>query len=226
MKKILLLGLALGLLLFGITGTATAYTLNVDFGGSPAYAGLGVAPGDTGTFWNQLYKEGSSTLFYSDNTAATGISVSTTAAAMFTDDKGVIPDNLVNDWLYGQLVWPEHSSFTVTISGLDNAQKYDLYIFGGWPEYDSTYTVGSVSDYVANADGSPFVYHDDYAILQGLSPTNGQIIINVSEYNNSNYPAIGGFQLQAAVPVPPSLILLGSGIAGLISIRIRGRRKR
>ena len=217
MKTKLLAGVTIGLLMHGMIGMASAAILNVDFGlACSIYTGLGAAPDlATSTKWNGLSNLGGSNLLYSDGTQATGIIVSTTASQIYNDGGNL----LVGDRIFVAGSW---TKFDVTISGLSDSSKYDLYAYGSNKNFASTYTVGSVSDYAIGYNNSyPFLLHNNYALLSQISPTSGQIKIVVDRYNPTpNFSAaavIGGFQLQefAPVPAPSTILLLAPTLVGL-----------
>jgi hypothetical protein len=218
MKKCWTSALITGFFLFAIVAMANAApTLNVDFGyaGDFKYNGLGAAPDSpTSITWNHLDFYGGNSLLYSDGTSAKGIGVSTMASQSFSDgDYALVGDRIfvVNSW----------DKFTVTVSGLNDGLKYNLYAYGSHPSYASTYTVGTISDYaLGKKNDYPFLYHDNYALLSQISPTDGKIVINVDRYPGSSAAVIGGFQLQATpVPIPPSILLLAPGLLGLIGFK-------
>jgi hypothetical protein len=92
--------------------------------------------------------------------------------------------------------------------------------------YASTYTVGSSTDYALGyTNSTPFVYHNNYALLTSLSSINGIIDIDVDRYTGSIAAVIGGFQLVenvAPVPEPGTMMLLGIGMLGMA---VYGKRR-
>ncbi|OGR01082.1 MAG: hypothetical protein A2511_00460 [Deltaproteobacteria bacterium RIFOXYD12_FULL_50_9] len=223
MKKQLLAGLTMGLILAGSVGiaSATPIALNVDFGSTDQlriYDGIGAAP-SSGTTWNGImFSSGTNLLKYSDGSSATGISIASTASQAYSDGGNA----LLGDRVFVTGSW---GPFDVTISGLNSGSTYDLYVYGSNTIYASTYTVGAISDYALGGQNLPFVYHNNYGLLEGLNATNGQIHIDVARYSGSAAAVIGGFQLiEYPVPEPATMLLLGMGIAGLAGFRLRRKK--
>lgn len=227
MKK-LLIGLTTGLFLAGAIGIASATTINVDFGnsGTNIYSGTGVAA-DLGTQWNGLDFDGGTNLMDSFG-VATGIGV-TTGASRAWDDGG---NALLSDRIFVAGTWDD---FNVDLSGLNDLSTYDLYLYGSNAAFASTYTSGGVSDYALGVQTNPWVLNDNYALLSNLSSASGLLSFNVDRYgSNSGAAVIGGFQLvetafvpesttSTPVPEPTTMLLFGTGLAGLATV---GRRRR
>lgn len=221
MKKKLLTGLITGLFLAVAAGSAMALptAVNVDFGSASQtlYNGAGAAF-VTGNIWNGLSFTGGSNLLDS-NGMVTGVSVSTTASQAYSDGGNA----LLGDRVFVAGSW---TAFDVYISGLNNSSTYDLYLYGSNTNYASTYTVGSSTDYALGYNNStPFVYHNNYALLTSISSINGIIDIDVDRYAGSRAAVIGGFQLVenvAPVPEPGTMMLLGIGMLGMA---VYGKRR-
>jgi PEP-CTERM motif len=203
--------------------------LNVEFG-QPGidYTGLGAAPG-TGTVWNYItapnYFSGpgilldSTGLSYSDGTAATGITITTTVAvSSYSNGPGLTDNRLFTTG--GDPPADVTNPFSLTISGLDPTKTYELYAFGSGSNLSTTYTVGSTSDYAYGQLGDiyPFTLHRDYGLLTGLTAPSGTLTINLSPYGSSQASVFGAFQLATAssVPEPASITLALFGGGGVL----------
>jgi hypothetical protein len=212
--------------------------LNVEFG-EPGigYSGLGAAP-DAGTVWNYVtapnFFSGPGVLLdatglsYSDGTAATGITITTTVAVSSYSNGSGLTDNRIFT-TGGDPAANITNPFSLTISGLDPTKTYDLYAFGSGSNLATTYTVGSTSDYAYGQLGDvyPFTLHTDYGLLSGLNASTGTLTINLSSYGTSQASVFGAFQLVSAnaVPEPSTFVSATIGIA-IAGVTVYGRRRR
>jgi hypothetical protein len=115
-----------------------------------------------------------------------------------------------------------------------NSTSGDIQVTGfsaGYPEgtsVDSDYPNSSII--LTNADGDTLVLGDDTYYLYITDSSGTAISYTVSEINGHQYwfaSADGDYFAQIdvdAVPIPPSALLMGSGLIGLIGFGVRRRR--
>ena len=234
-------------LLVGVSSTASASTVNLNFGfagQSPTqeYTGLGVAPDAGGnTLWNLADENNltQSNLTASDNTP-TGIGFSLNGA----DNDAPYQQGHADISLY-QLGFrnnPNGGQGTLTINGLDNSKTYDFYAYAqvnhSNPNIDlrgGTFTIGGTSHTASATTNPPGGNHStfeegvNYVKFLGVAPTSSEITVTISNtepQGGVNGWVVSAFQVQEVNPIPePSTIALG--IAGLLApcaIRVRRRR--
>jgi hypothetical protein len=223
--------------------------LNVEFGPPGIhYSGTAAAP-DTGTLWNYAVIPGfpgsatlnGSGLLYSDGTAATGISITSSAAlSSYSDgqgkDSGFLESRIFT--IAGPNGGPGAgytNPFDLIISGLDPTKTYDLYAYGSNPfppnyplNYSTMYSVGAASDYALGVENAPpFTHNNSYGLLTGLTAGSGTLTLHLDHYNGSTAAVISGLQLVSGlsvVPEPAGLTLLGIGAVAAWGY-VRRRRK-
>jgi hypothetical protein len=216
-----------------------AATLNIDFFFNPSlsdshiYNGLGKAP-DIGTVWNGVGPTGSSSLLYSDNSPATGVSVSTTFEDQFSNSSGG-----GSPLLYDRLIASEATkdlTHLVVLSGLAPGGLYDLYAYAGY--YSESFSATNAIS--ATASGADFqvlnpanwVNGDQFALLShAKADGSGTLALSINGVNDipgviyasgvvNPYATIAGLQLTPSpVPAPASLPLFVTGV-GLMAFMV------
>ena len=196
-------------------------TVNIDFQppNGTLYSGLGMAP-DSGTYWNPMSLGSVSNLLASDGTTVTDVDVATNYTYYYADGgNALLRDRII--WSGGSPHAGNPAVPAITISGLDPAGLYDLYLYAG--HYAQTFTVGGVSKSLTAAN-----YHQNqpdwvegthYVSFLGVTPTGGSIGIDIYNIAQTD-TVISGLQLQA-VPVPGAVLL---GLLGLSAAGCRLRR--
>jgi len=201
-------------------------TVNIDFqpSGGVTYSGVGMAD-DSGTYWNTMGTGSASNLLASDGVTVTDVDVSTTYVGAYT--------NAGNNLLRDRLIWSDGSDNkpgtldtpAITISGLDAALRYNIYLYAGY--YGQTYVIDGVSKSLTgeqwNDDQPDWVEGIHYVSFPDVIPSSGTIDIEIfnvgidtTQWGDSPSSVVSGMQIQA-VPVPGAVLLgmLGLGIAGL-----------
>jgi hypothetical protein len=126
---------------------------------------------------------------------------------------------------YSPWTTPPGGSFA--INGLVSGGQYKLYVFSQNGTYDSSktvFTIGASSLIVDNtltSDTGSFHEGENYVVFSGLIATGGTI--SGTFVMPSDNAAFNGFQL-VSVPEPGSLLLIVSGICGLLAYAWRKRR--
>ncbi len=239
-------------------GTAQATVVNIQFAGTGVYSGqAGSFSGHQGAYtadgvaaptWNVLFETNTSSsgsmsnLLASNSTATTP--VATTEAVSFassgTYSNGTTPNNNLLD---GFLVF----SGTVTLTGLTDNGKYQLYLYGQNGGFDNNGAKFSISTGTGTpATGSnaiaanpatvsgTFQENANYVIFNAQANATGTLAVNwaapgVTNSGTTNGGYEGDFNgLQvissaAAVPEPASVGLMGAGALGLLLL---GRKRK
>jgi hypothetical protein len=227
-----------------IANLAVADTINIDMvptGGGPAYSGTAAAS-DTGTYWN-AYSQGNwmggsaTNLLASDGSTATGVSLSSTsditvALSMRSTGAGSL---LLDD---GASVngTSSHTQAIFTLAGLTANQKYDLYLYGtiGTDSLQGTkFTIDGESRVTGgNNDTSfvegglasaPVVTGSNYVHFQNVTAVGSQIVIGVTD-GGLEWGGFNGLQVMESVPEPCTLIMLATGLVGLLAYAWRKRK--
>lgn len=246
MRSQIVLGV-LGIALAGWVPTVSATLLNVEINGrsdssqsTTDHSGA-AAIGASGDVWNHYVVDSfsggtflavdpaqSRNLIYADGTSSTvrfDLGLITANAETYTSNA------LASEFAFvkgGNVAWeipPTSAVFTLT--GLAPNGHYDVYLYcaSSNSAYQSTFTIGSssVTSTPGGFDGS-FVANRDYVtFLDVTADGSGAIQGTFSGGNPSNFAMFNGLQLQQ-IPEPTALVLLLSGMTGLLAYAWRRRR--
>lgn len=219
------------------TSQAAFLTINVDFdarGVSDPYTGTAVAP-DAGTYWNVFVPGNpsdpitSGALTASDGTTATTTTVTIGQyAADYNNASAAFAAGLLDDYMYASSA----SSFNFSINGLVAGGGYDLWIYnknGAANSAHAQYTVGGVVKEVTNsvAGNSAFLEGNNYVHFTGLIADGTGVISGMAlgiGSGSGNNIAFNGLQIAPAVPEPGTLIVLVTGLFGLLAYAWRKRK--
>jgi hypothetical protein len=208
-----------------------ASVLNVAWEGDQAtdshYVGLGAAPdGASHTYWNSFGTAGGhdssvlSPLLYSDGSAASGVSIQLNDVNSYTP-----PGTPVLGLFRGQINSPdEATTVSIDVKGLDNGQKYNVYLYSARPDAEIdpvTFTVNGVAQSLpGSANTSTFVQGDNYVLFAAQSPTGGALNVTWTGKWGGPFNALQ----VTSVPEPSMLVLAVIGCFGLLAYAWRKRR--
>jgi len=224
------------------SSTAMAQTMNVDFGStdgaSGAYVGTAVAP-DLGTVWNGVTPAANVTTFATYTSDALVDSLGNPTAATVTVNNSWVYDGAADSAIAPTLMWDyafsqsagATANFTFSIDGLTPGGIYDLYLYSDTGAQRTTFDIGGDIKNVVNTSAqSTWNLGGNYQLYSGLTAAGGSIAVTV--YGNdvdpitlegAFYGVVNGFQV-VAVPEPSTIILLATGLFGIIAFAWRKRK--
>lgn len=224
MRNMLVL-LAVGALAAGSAFGDYASLVNVNFVGTDAGVTTGAAgTGAAGDQWNNVsgdYEIGQDGLSLLDSTgAASDIDVvvdtweagvsSGSPVALFTGYGHTGRSATSGDW------------GVYTLSGLDVAKTYDIYLYStwGWNTDTATFKIGTEQKQGSNPTGnrSTFVENENYVVFSSVSPdASGNLAVEYSKLANT---AFNGMQI-GAIPEPGTLGMVGLCGGAILFVRRR-----
>jgi hypothetical protein len=227
----LTVALAWCLMVFAGTAWANTIVVNVDFQdttGGYTYVGLGAAPdSSSNTHWNAITNSMSwadSNLKASDGSTTTAVGVALSSVR----NNGYDAYGSTNDLQHEVAVANngEKGPATFTISGLSSGWKYDIYLYDAmWP---AVYQIGATTKTPTggNAGVTPtWVENTHYALFSGLTATSGVISGTFSGDGSTTYGELAGMQIVGtAVPEPTAMMMLVTGLVGLLAYAWRRRK--
>lgn len=209
-----------------VSSTASAATVvNIDFnatdGTAGTYFGTGVSI-DTGTTWNGLpvgpetLPGGAPILTFTSGSLVTSTGASTPITFSLGDYKVYEADEnpalgapaLMTDFVFQQNLGPSGPSSTFSISNLDRAFTYDLYLYaqnGGYGNTATIFSIGGNSQTATNTGNSgSFAKDENYVLYEGVAPVAGGIQGTFNSAKLGNNAAFNGLQIvQRENPPPP-----------------------
>lgn len=215
----LMLRLALPSLGLQVTTASAALIASFDYG-TPQYSGAGPAGSDATWGWNaDVY----ATL--TDNGVNSRL-VSNWPFGQFNANSVTSFQNLTDDY-----VWNSSGVAQIELSGLDNQERYNVYVIapnasGDGRQFGGEYTINSVS---ASAVGgvvneSTWIEGQNYVVFHNLAPASGTLDLSVGLVGTQERFGVAGIQV-ATVPEPVSMVLLGLGAAGIAVWQLCGRNR-
>ena len=236
-------------LTLGVAQVQAAFmAVNFDF--EPAshvtYSGIGAAP-DAGTYWNSFPSTASgfvSTVESYTGTAKASDGSTVTSVKLWVVDNSSsdypytgAPSNLLRDYFNyytGSTPQTIDNAPGFTIGGLATNGIYDLYLYsctGSWHNATTEFSVGGVQKGVGNTTNQSFVENDNYVKFTGLTP-DASGYLDGNKYwgplgSDGTYNAVfNGLQIveTGTVPEPGTIILLATGLLGLLAYAWRKRK--
>lgn len=218
--------------------SAEASVLNVCWNGQgytaiKTYSGSGAAPDSAAnTTWNNVATTDHDTLtltnlVFSDNTAATGVSIQLNGVYSFTPG-GSPALNLFNGHINAATAdTPSVPYVSLDVKGLDDSKKYDLYLYSARAAFSpdpTDFTVNDVTQSLAgSANTSSFVLGDNYVRFLQQSSTNGAL--NITFGGGAWGGVFSGMQVVGvtATPEPGTLAI---GVTAVLAMAAYAWRKR
>lgn len=113
------------------------------------------------------------------------------------------------------------STMTLTISGLDTGETYNVYLASAHPNYGGAITINGVTKTTSHAQTTSWAESVNYVSFSGIqSNGSGEIVASIAP-NGGGLGILNGFQI-AAVPEPSSVALLLAG-GGTVMVVMRRR---
>ena len=217
MKKKVLVGLAVAMLAFGGAGVTEANPILSDPNPVVSYSGNAVTLfKDLNGYGNYGVTDHASDILYSGDTGSWSFNLSSLGITLSDYDTAKITASLALDNYYSR---PTHDySLDVYLSGVINfSGTTDLLgLVHGYP-FGTTFENWTNASFDSNMLSDPF------------SVTITNTTSNLPETSYSYWIAIDTIELElskaAPVPVPSTILLLSTGIAGLAGTRIRRKKK-
>lgn len=211
----LMLGLALPSLGLQVTTASAALIASFDYG-TPQYSGAGPAGSDATWGWNaDVY----ATL--TDNGVSSRL-VSNWPFGQFNANSVTSFQNLTDDY-----VWNSSGVAQIELSGLDNQERYNVYVIapnasGDSRQFGGEYTINSVSASAVGglANESTWLEGQNYVVFRNLAPVSGTLALAVGLSGTQERFGVAGIQV-ATVPEPAAMVLLAVGAAGVAAWRAR-----
>jgi len=234
------LGVFLAALLI-TAGPACAITVNLNFSGEgwgepdeDFNGNLGAAPDDpANTFWTDTNVTAQANLTASDGVTPTTIGFSLVGAV--NDNSWNLNETALDIFERGfgnYANGPPGAPGTLTITGLDDGTAYDLYIYSGlvhihggqfadiYRPRAGQFTAGGTTWIVRGVhDGGSFEERTNYVKFSGLSPSGGQIVVDLENYNTGVICwTVAAFQITdelVAPGVPATGAVVSNNLVGV-----------
>jgi hypothetical protein len=214
--------------LYGATA-ATATPINIDFGRLPnsiPSSTFGAASGQAG-FWNDIQSSFIVNGLRDLSGNVTGINLTLVAFTLGGTDE-TAPDGDGADLMEDNFYSFPNEAWALTLTGLADG-LYDVFLYE--PHNSAVGTgAGNVNGVAfnhitGNFAAGVFLEGQNFHHLTGVSVSGGLLTAGGSSVN---FSGLSGLQLvqasPAAVPEPATLLMLGSGLAGVYASRRRRRR--
>jgi hypothetical protein len=221
----------------------TIGTIDVDFNGSVATTASAVDAGvigSTGDSWNTIVgaPSGSQALNLTDGSlSGVSLQLSGTFITGLLGGANGPNTNLTEDFLAVGGPLSGVNTGTITLSGLTANQQYAVYLYNGSLE------VGRITDFSISGTGPAVtgsatnigapgaaVWNDatqvagNYVLLNATASNTGQLVVQFMNRAASEGD-LAGFQIRA-IPEPSTNALFITGVAGLLVVGYRARRRR
>jgi len=165
-----------------VPGTGKYVKVNI-FGGSNSYVNA------EWNNWNTSASLSSGNLFYNDGNASS-ISAALSQQSGISDNGTTLNYTMAPKEVV-RYTSNSTSNRTLTLSGLDNTKKYDIEIYAsrsGTSNNTSRFAIGTTSIDVLTDNNTA-----NKVSFNAVSPTSGNIVVNISKLNSYNY--INGFMI-------------------------------
>lgn len=195
---------------------------------------LGILPASVSTYTSAALKDsagGQTGVTVTLSGAISGASPwSSNSAVAYDWGKSSRPTNAFELLTDAALLPVGHGSTTLTINNLIAGGTYDLYLYQQSGKNDScatTFTFGSVAKTATNTSavyGGQFIENDNYVKYLGLVADGSGSISGTMAAAAPAWGAINGLQLVSSAPEPNTVVLLITGLLGILAYAWRRRR--